>query len=180
MIIKIGTAAMLAALLAAWAQDPKPEASKAAPHDFLKQFVGEWTCDSEAQMAPDQEPVKSKGAMSGSMIGSFWAVVVVKGEMMGQPFTGQGTFGYDPNRKKYIGTWVDSMMNHLWLYEGTVEGNKLILPSDGPNPSDPSKPMKFRDTWEFKDKDTIVLTGEVQNPEGGWTKMMTATCTRKK
>lgn len=45
----------------------------------------------------------------------------------GTPMCGIQTIGYDATKKKYVGTWVDSMMNYLWLYEGNVDetGNKL-------------------------------------------------------
>src|SRR5262245_20455325 len=88
------------------AQDNKPEkAQVAAEHELLKKFVGTWDCDSEMYIEPGK-PVKSKGSMTGHMIGDFWAVVLVNGEVFGQPYHGQGTFGFDSHKKKYIGTWA--------------------------------------------------------------------------
>jgi len=150
-----------------------------AQHAFLKQFAGEWECETECFM-PGGPAQKSKGSMTGTMVGDLWAILAVKGDMMGMPYHGQGTFGYDPEKKKYIGTWVDSMQNHIWKYEGKVEGNKLILDSEGPCPSAPGKMMKARDTWEFKSKDQLVLTGEMEGDDGKMTKGMVATCNRKK
>lgn len=164
------------------AQEPKPEVPKASPdHEFLKRFVGEWDCETEATFAPGQPPVKSKGSMTGRMIGDFWAIVVVKGDALGLPYVGQGTFGYDSMKsKKYIGTWADSMSEFLWMYEGTVEGNKLILNSEGPNPSEPGKMIKGRDIWEFKGKDQVILTGEFQGPDGKFVTFGKTICTRTK
>jgi hypothetical protein len=157
------------------------EAAKAgAEHEFLKRFVGEWDCETEAFLEPDK-PVKSKGTMKGSMVGNFWAIVEVHGDAFGQPYHGQGTFGFDSTKsKKYIGTWADSMSDFMWKYEGTVNGNKLVLHSEGPMPSDPSKPMKTIDTWEFKGADQVVLTGEMLGPDGKMSTMVKVTCTRKK
>jgi hypothetical protein len=161
--------------------DKKPEpATATAGHEFLKRFVGDWSFDSEMFVEPGK-PVKSKGEMTCHMIGSFWVVLVVSGEALGQPYHGQGTFGFDSQKKKkYIGTWADSMSDFLWKYEGVVEGNKLMLDSEGPDPSDPAKMFKSRDTWEFKGKDQVLLTSEVQGPDGKMMMMMRATCTRKK
>jgi hypothetical protein len=161
-------------------QDSKPEpAATAAGHEFLKRFVGEWDCESEVLVAPDK-PMKSKATMTGHMIGNYWAVVVVKGDVLGQPYNGQGTFGFDSQKKRFIGTWADSMTDFLWRYDGVVEGDKLVLDSEGPIPGEPGILIKSRDTWEFKGKDQVVLTGEVQGPDGKMTPMMKATCIRKK
>lgn len=163
------------------AQDQKPEPPKVASgHEFLKRFVGEWDGETEAFMEPGKPPTKSKGSMTGQMIGELWASILVKGDFMGQPYHGQGTFGYDSKKKKYVGTWVDSMSEFMWKYTGVVDGDKLVLDSEGPSPTDPAKMVKARDTWEFKGKDQILLTGEMEGPDG---KMMTGvkvTCTRKK
>lgn len=161
-------------------EDAKAEPPRmSAEHEFLSQFVGEWDTEADAYLGPGQPSVKSKGTMNGRMIGGYWAVVDVKGEMMSRAFQGQGTFGYDPGKQKYVGTWIDSMMNHFWWYEGSVEGSKLILETEGPHPQDPQKIVKYRDTWEFKGKDLLVLTSEMQGPENGMIQTMTATCTRK-
>ena len=119
--------------------------------------------------------------MSGRMIGDMWASVVVKGESQGFSFEGQGTFGFDAsNKKKYIGTWVDSTNDFLWQYEGVVKGTKLVLDTEGPNPAEPGKRIKARDTWDFKGKDELILTSEMQGPDGKMTMFMRATCVRKK
>ena len=161
--------------------DNKPAPAKGgAGHEFLKQFVGEWDCETEMFVEPDK-PAKSKATMTGHMIGNYWAIVVVHGEALGQPYHGQATFGFDAQKKKkYIGTWADSMSDFLWHYEGVVDGNKLVLNSEGPNPGDPDKMIKGRDTWEFKGKDQVILTGEMQGPDGKMVMMMRATGTRKK
>jgi hypothetical protein len=40
--------------------------------------------------------------------------------------------------------------------------------------------IKARDSWEFKGKDLIVLTSEMEGPDGRWIKMMEARCKRTK
>lgn len=160
-----------------------PEASAALPeHDILKLFAGEWTSEVEAYGEPGAEPMKFKGSETGRMIGAFWAVIVPKGDFMGTPFEGQATIGYDPTKKKYVGNWVDSMVNHHWIYEGTLDAAKkvLTLNSEGPSMLEPGKTCKGRDTWEFKDKDHRTMTSEVQGSDGKWVKVMSISYTRKK
>ena len=92
------------------------------------------------------------------------------------------TVGYDPAKKKYVGSWVDSVQTNMWIYEGTVseDGKTFSLLADGPGFADPAKTAKYKDAWEFKSKDHIVLTGSVQGDDGKWTTFMTANYRRKK
>jgi len=159
----------------------KPESAQAAAgYEFLKQFVGEWDGETEMFVEPGK-PVKGKATMSAHMIGNYWAVVVVHGDVMGQPYHGQGTFGFHSTKsKKFTVTWTDSMSDFMWKHDGVVEGDKLVLDSEGPIPGEPGILIKSRDTWEFKGKDQVILTGEVQGPDGKMTPMMKATCIQKK
>src|SRR5690606_19546068 len=103
-------------------------------------------------------------------------------DAMGQPMNAVQTIGYDPEKKKYIGTWVDSMMHHMWKYEGEVDasGKKLTLEADGPNYLEPGKTSKFRDIYEFKSDDEIATSSQMQGPDGQWITFMTGTAKRKK
>ena len=31
------------------------------------------------------------------------------------------TLGYDPAKKKYVGTFIASVMTHLWIYSGSLD-----------------------------------------------------------
>lgn len=151
-------------------------------HEWLKQFAGEWETESEGTMGPGQPPVKCKGTMSSRMLGNFWVMSELKGNMMGVQTLGIQTIGYDAAAKKYVGTWVDSMMDHLWKYSGTVDaaGKTLTLEADGPNFLQPGKLSKFRDVYEFKSKDHIVATSSMQGEDGKWVTFMTGNLRRKK
>lgn len=160
------------------AQLPGPEKE----HQWLKKFVGEWESQSEAVAGPGQPPLECTGAMSSRMLGEFWVVSNVTGEMAGTTITAVQTIGYDPAKKKYVGTWVDSMMNHLWRYEGTVDesGKILTLEAEGPNFIAAGKTAKFRDSYEFKSPDHIVATSSMLTEDGKWVTFMTGNMRRKK
>jgi hypothetical protein len=122
------------------AQDAKPQPASAGPgHKFLKQFVGDWECETDFVTEPGKPAQSSTGTMTGRMIGELWAVVNVHGDAFGQPYHGQGTFGFDSSKKRYHGTWTDSMSEFMWRYDGTTEGYKLIL-----NPKDPIRRNRAR------------------------------------
>jgi len=169
---------LLGAAVVLVAQDT-PKAEK--EHAWLKQLVGEWNMESEMTLAPGQPPMKSKGTESVRAIGDFWIVAEVKGDAMGVPMTAVMTLGYDPQRTKYIGTWIDSMMNHLWIYDGTMDatGKILTLEAEGPNMMDPTKKAKYRDVIEIKSKDHKVVTSSALGDDGKWAAFGTANYRRK-
>jgi Protein of unknown function (DUF1579) len=58
--------------------------------------------------------VKSSGVESVRSFGSLWVVAEGQGEMPGcGPARTMMTLGYDPQRQRYVGTFIVSMMTHL-------------------------------------------------------------------
>jgi hypothetical protein len=151
-------------------------------HEWLQQFVGEWETEAEASMGPGQPPIKCKGEASSRMLGGFWLINETQGDMMGMTVNAVQTIGYDAEKKKYVGTWVDSMVNYMWNYEGEVDpsGKKLILEADGPNFMTGGKLTKFRDAYEFKSKDHIEATSSMLGEDGKWVQFMVGQMRRKK
>jgi hypothetical protein len=164
------------------AQDgPKPP-SPQKEHEWLQQLVGEWETEAEAVMGPGQPPLKVKGREVVRSLGGYWTVGEMTTEMMGMPVMGVMTIGYDPQAKKYVGTWVCSMEGHFWKYEGTLDatGKVLTLNTEGPDMSKPGKLAKMRDVIEIKDKDHRTLTSYMLGDDGKWTQFMTMNARRKK
>jgi hypothetical protein len=151
-------------------------------HQLLQKFVGEWETTAEGKMGPDQPVMTCKGTATSRMLGGFWVVTESENDMMGMKINAIQTIGYDSAKKKYIGTWVDSMLNHMWEYEGSVDadGKKLILEADGPNMLSPGKTAKFRDAYEFKSPDHIEATSSMQGEDGKWVEFMVGQIRRKK
>src|ERR1043165_3833124 len=170
---------MLSLLFAAGthAQDmPKPQKE----HEWLQQIVGDWDTVGEIVAEPGQPTIKNKGSESCRLIGGFWALSEHKGEIPGAgPFTGIFTLGYSPEKKKYVGTWIDSVSTHLWTYQGSVDASGKILSLETEGPGLDGKPTKFREVIEVKDKDHKVFTSSAEK-DGKWTTFLTMSYTRKK
>lgn len=158
-------------------QFPGPEKQ----HQWLHQFVGQWVTEAKGSMGPDQPAIECHGTMTSRMLGDLWLVNEMKGEPMGVPMVGIQTIGYDPEKKRYVATWVDSMMNHMWHYEGTVDetGKTLILEAEGPDLMNQGKTAKYRDSFEFKSPDHIIVTSSMLDADGRWVAFMTGHTKRK-
>jgi Protein of unknown function (DUF1579) len=149
-------------------------------HGLLQKFVGEWESEGEAFMAPGQPPTKLKGVESSRMIGGFWFVAQIRSNLPDFPYEQILTLGYDPAKKKYIGTVIDSMTSHIWQLEGTFDATGKILTweTEGPVPN-PEKPSKFREVTELKSPDQKVFTSSILGPDGSWNTVMTINIRRK-
>lgn len=180
----------IAALLSASSLFPaeeKPKMPEMPPpvkeHAWLQKFVGQWDTTAECAMEPGKPPMKGKGTQTARMIGGFWLIEEGAGTMEGMPgtMTNLLTLGYDPQKQKYVGTWIDSMGSHLWTFEGTVDttGNILTLTTEGPCPMKPGI-SKFKEVTEFKSNDHRVFTSSMQADDGSWVRIVTVDYHRKK
>lgn len=160
---------------AAAAQEPMELPGPEKEHQWLAKFVGRWETNSKGSMGPDSPPIECSGTIESRMIGDFWVVSEMQSTVMGRPMRGLQTIGYDTSKQKFVGTWVDSIMNHLWIYEGTLDegGDKLTLEAEGPNFMAEGKRTKFRDTFEFKTDNSLVVTSSMLGDDGKWITFMT-------
>jgi hypothetical protein len=150
------TLALCVTSLASAQMPPMPQPGP--EHEMLKKDVGTWDATVEMFMEPGGAPAVSKGTETVAMMGGFWQITEFKSEMMGQPFEGRGTMGFDPAKKKFVGTWVDTMAPGYYTVEGTYDPatKTLTATMEGPDPSGGRTTTK--ETTEWKDSDTRVFT----------------------
>ncbi|MGH7397965.1 MAG: DUF1579 domain-containing protein [Candidatus Rokuibacteriota bacterium] len=152
-------------------------------HQWLQQLVGEWTSEADATMEPGKPPETFKGTESVRSLGGLWTLGEGQCEM---PGGGAGTtvmtLGYDPNTQRFVGTFIGSMMTHLWVYDGALDAAErvLTLEAEGPSMAGEGKLAKYRDVIDFKSADHRVLTSHVLGDDGTWHQFMTATYRRRK
>jgi hypothetical protein len=177
----IALSALIAAgpTMSAFAQDQPPPPKPGPEHELLKQDVGTWDATVEV-FEPGKPPAVSKGVETTTLVGGFWAISDFKSQMMGQPFEGRGAAGYDPARKKYVSTWVDSMSTGYYLGESTYDAKTKTMTGwlEGPDPT--GKTSKTKATTEWKDADTKVFTMYMTGPDGKEVPTMKITYKRRK
>lgn len=151
-------------------------------HEWLHKLIGEWTTEMDAECEPGKPANKSRGSERVRSLGGLWVLAEGQGEM---PGGGQAsmlmTLGYDPARKRFVGTWVGSMMTHLWVYDGALDadGRVLTLETEGPDFAS-GKLAKYRDVIELVSDDERRLTSHTLGEDGQWRQFMSATYRRKK
>lgn len=146
-----------------------------AEHQWLERLTGEWRFVHECQTGPDQPPQRSEGQMSGRMLGGLWLLLEGSGQTPeGDAWMSQFTLGFDTASKRFVGTFVASMISHLWIYQGnlTDDGRELVLEVEGPRMDGPGTAL-YRDTFESVDADHWVLKSEISGTDGQWISFMT-------
>jgi hypothetical protein len=137
-------------------------------HERLKKDVGAWDASVKSWNAPDTEPMEWTGVETSALQpGGFWLLTSFKGDLGGMEFCGNSTTGYDPAKKKYISTWVDSMTPTLTVSEGTYNAANQELTMTG-SMVDPSsgKPAQIRSVSKYNADGTRTMT-MFMKPEGG-------------
>lgn len=157
-------------------ETPQPSAE----HRWLQKLVGEWRFEYDCSPAPDQPPEKLTGTEVVRSLGGLWTIG--EGEMPG----GEGcqtimTLGYDPLTKKFIGSFIASVMTHLWPYQGSLDlaKNTLTLDSEGPSFADQTKMTKYQDIITFIDDNHRTLSSQYLDDQRQWQPFMTAHYYRK-
>jgi hypothetical protein len=134
-------------------------------------------------MEPGKSPERCKGTESVRSLGGLWIVGEGSGEMPGGGLaTMILTLGYDPQKGRYVGTWVGSMMTHLWIYEGSLDaaGKVLTLDTEGPSFAGDGKLVKYQDVITLESHDHRILTSRTLGDDGKWREFMTAHYRRKR
>lgn len=150
-------------------------------HRWLTQLVGDWTYESLCPMEPGKPPVQATGKERIRALGDFWVVGEGTGTMPGGgEMIAILTIGFDPQRKRFVGSWVGSPMPAMFVYEGQLDAARRVLTLDttGPSFMDPATTTRYQDIVELVDSNTRLLRSQSQMPDGSWQQFMTATYKR--
>ena len=174
---------VLGAASKARAQEGPPKPTE--EHKILAEEVGTWDAVVKSFMGgPDAEPMVSKGVETNAMMaGGLWLLSKFEGEFGGMKFEGRGQFGYDADKKKYVGTWVDSMAPTISLLEGTYDAKTKTMTyvGEGVEPNSKAK-YTMKMVTVTKDDGTRVFTLSMKMPATGdkEAKVMEITYTKRK
>ena len=145
-------------------------AKPTAEHKIVTADEGTWDATVKSYNGPDSEPMVSKGVEVNTVVtGGLWLSSVFKADFGGMAFEGHGQFGYDPTRKKYVGTWIDSMSPSLIVLEGTYnpDTKTMTYTGDGVWPIDGTKLTHRMVTTAKSDGSRVFTLYMTGTPTGG-------------
>ncbi len=150
-------------------------------HKWMSELAGEWTFVNTFRMDPNMPEMTSTGkATYKSLFDGRFIECTIQGDMMGQPFEGRATMGYNNVTKKFESTWIDSMSTQTMFGTGTWDATKKQLTTvmDGTDCMT-GKPCKMTEVTTHTDKNHIVSEFTMPDMNGKDFKGMTIKYTRK-
>lgn len=150
-------------------------------HKHLQRYVGDWTYSIKMFAAPGQPPLEATGTMHAeSILGGRYVQSVYKGDLMGQPFEGRSTDGYDNVSKQFVGAWVDNMGTGIMNSTGTADsGGKVVnMNADMMDPVS-GKKVATKSTTTWIDDSHFKMEMFMVDPSGKSVKTMEITAQKK-
>lgn len=151
-------------------------AKPSVEHNFFAPLVGQWTLAHQCDTGNGQPQISTTGQATIRSLGGMWYIIECSwtgDENQPEPWSSQFTLGYDPEKKAYVGTFVGSMMTHLWIYQGQLDesGKSISLNVEGPRFDGPGTAL-YRDTIEIVSEDHWILRSALRNDDGSWNQFM--------
>ncbi len=158
------------------------KAEALAQHRWLQRMVGNWTYESTCDAGADQPPMRNKGRESMRALGDLWIIGEGEGEMGGGAAHTRITLGYDPQKARFVGSWVGSMMAYQWVYEGNLDEAQKVLTLDciGPSFTGDGTLAKYQDIITMENDDHRILTSRAEGSDGKWKQFLEAHYRRAK
>ncbi|MCC6427546.1 MAG: DUF1579 family protein [Phycisphaerales bacterium] len=128
-------------------------------HKKLEAFVGFWDGNMKMWMEPGMDPMENKTSIIGrwdsGMDGRFLAMDH-RGTMMGMPFRGSATWGYNKASKRYESVWRDNFTTGMMFSTGqmSADGKGLTLSGEYDDPMGSGK-VKTREVYTWDNADSF-------------------------
>jgi hypothetical protein len=116
--------------------------------------------------------------MTYKMVGGFWLVSHFEGDFGGQKFEGRGMETYDPEKKKYVSAWADSMAPFLLVMEGDYDKANKTMTATGVGQS-PMGKVKYKAVTKMMDTDSMEFTLSAPGEGGKEAVMVTISYKRR-
>lgn len=153
-------------------------------HEMMASWNGTWNGETTMWEHEGAAPQKSTGTAVNSMIlGGRYQSSKHTGDMMGMPFEGSSTMGYDNATKQFVSTWIDSWSTGIMSMSGTWNEAAKTLSMSGTMPDicRPGKECSMREVFTIVDDNTQKMEMYGPDPKTGKEfKMMEINLSRKK
>jgi hypothetical protein len=144
-------------------------------HRWLQQLTGRSRLTFDPPEGSEHQDGGRAWEENARSLGGTWIVAEMTGTMPdGSSATNILSLGYDPAKKHYVGSFITSVMTHLWVYEGTLDdtGKVLTLDCEGPDFDTIGRTARYQDIITIKDENTRNYSSRIRLADGTWKPVM--------
>lgn len=144
-------------------------------HRWLQQLTGRWRVTFDPPEGSEHQGADGAWEENARSLGGAWIVAEMTGTMPdGSAATNILLLGYDPAKKRYVGSFVSSAMTNLWIYEGTLDetGTVMMLDCEGPDFDTIGRTAHYQDIMTLKDENTRNFSSRIRLADGRWKPVM--------
>lgn len=151
-------------------------------HKMIASWSGAWTAEITMWEKPGSAPNKSTGSVMNKMVlGGRYQESVHTGTMMGMPFEGHGTLGYDNAKNIFESTWIDNMGSGIIKMSGPwVAATRSVTLTGMMTDPGTFKETEYKETFTVIDDNTQMMAMYAPGADGKEFKMMEIKYSRKK
>lgn len=161
------------------AQEPPEMEKPGEHHKHLKMMAGTWDYKSKFHTVPGQIIEMSGVEVARMQPGGFWLISNFTGKITSIPFHGHAVIGYEAHKKKYIGTWADSLGSVLVTSSGTrsKDGKTITMIGRGYEPMQ-KREITYKQVYENKDANTRIY--KLYNVQGEKEKLIMESVSKRR
>jgi len=151
-------------------------------HKWMAKTNGTWEGEVTQWMDPKAPPTKAKAVnVQSSALGGRYVIGKFTSTMMGMPFEGMSTMGYDNAKKMFTSTWMDNLGTGIVYMNGTYDETTKTLNLKG-HQTDflTGKDSEIREEMTMIDNDSYSMTMYGTGMDGKEAKFMEGVFKRKK
>lgn len=146
------------------------------PVKVFDKDLGEWDAETEVRPRPGAAPIKSQGVATNRLVAGRWLVTDYRSD---SGFEGHGVYGWDADKGKYTGSWVDSMQTAIARGEGSWDPDKRTMTFQV-EVTHGGKTLRYRETTETQSDGVQVYRNYVPTPDGGEFEMIRTVYRRRR
>ncbi|ODS51841.1 MAG: hypothetical protein ABS36_18890 [Acidobacteria bacterium SCN 69-37] len=151
-------------------------------HQWLTRLVGDWTFSLPAPKIDDARVTTIEGTETYRALGPLWVIGDAVAPLAdGGLSESRMALGWDPQRRRFVGTRILSTTPSLWVYdgEGDPDGRRLRLYTEGPATEGATHSEPLLDVIAFVDANSRTLTRHTKAADGSWTAVLTVEYRRR-
>lgn len=142
---------------------------------WLHRLVGEWIYEFSTSVDSDHANATATGKETVRSIGETWVLLENTGAGPdGSTSHSVTVLGFEPEKKRFTGSFVGTMVPMLFVYDGHLSEDKtsLILDTEGPAMNEGRAMDKYRDVMQVIDENNRESISMVLGSDGQWREFM--------